>query len=211
MYGYFFLVQGIASWLAGIHMYRVGHSDLRVLGLHDRERLSQDWSFMLNAAIENLHKSLWFGILEEGGRSLEMLRFQIGVELQTEHINVNQKKPSADHLTKNEINRIKALMPVDLYLYEYAKQLHKNRWESYQMQKSGFEVGKRQRQTNGLSMLPSVISGCKSTSFQLDCPFVTYQYNRPPRNIVPGVDTFCNLLCNLPYVFQTKMHFQSLT
>ena len=202
-------MQAIVSWLAGIHMYRVGHSDLRVLGLQDREKLSQDWSFMLDAATENLHKSLWFGILEEADRSLEMLRFQIGVDLQTEHTNVNQKKPSADHLTKDEINRIKALMPVDLYVYEYAKQLHKNRWDSYQMQRNGFEVGKQQ--TNGLSMLPPVMVGCKSSSFELNCPFVTYQYDRPPRNIAPGVDTFCNLLCNLPYVFQTKMHFQNLT
>ena len=186
-------------------MYRVGHSDLSVLGLDDREKLCQDWSFMLNAAIDNLHKSLWFGILEDGGRSLEMLKFQIGVKLQTEHINVNHKKPPKDDITQDQINRIKALMPVDLYLYEYAKQLHKNRWDSYQMQRNGIEVGKRQK--DELSMLPTVIDGCKSTRFELDCPFVTYHYDKLPRNIAPGVDTFCNLLCNAPYVFQTKKHF----
>ena len=56
-------------------------------------------------------------------------------------------------------------MPMDVFLFEYAKQLHNYRWRRF----NGIEpTSSSQRDIT--SELPDVIQGCKSTRQFLDCP-----------------------------------------
>ena len=183
-------------------MYRVGHADLTKFGVNDRETLSLDWDYMLNKAVDNLHKCLWVGILEDIDKSLNMLSHQTGLNLQLEYLRTNKEKPAQDHVSETEIEKIKSLMPMDLYFYEYAKQLHEHRWKMFSKQQHNTK--KR------FSALPAVLDGCKSTRYQLNCPTFKYQYRGSVRNIAPGVDTLCNLLCNIPYLLDFNLHFHNL-
>ena len=66
--------QGGSAHLTGTHFmpYVVGF--LSEEEQQRREQLRLNWTYMLDTAIDNLHKCLWFGILEDLDRSLEMLR-----------------------------------------------------------------------------------------------------------------------------------------
>ncbi len=44
-----------------------------------RESLTLDWAAILDLALQNLHRSLWVGILENMEESLELLRYQTGL------------------------------------------------------------------------------------------------------------------------------------
>ena len=69
--------QASVSWLTATH---IGNwvVKLKPDGKTQRETLSVNWTVMLDLAIENLHKSLWFGIMEDMDKSLELLEYQTG-------------------------------------------------------------------------------------------------------------------------------------
>ena len=160
----FYLKQGAVSWLAGTHVYNIVTGSLTKLELATRERHSMDWSYMLDRTIDNPHKCLWVGVFEDTDKDLEMLKYQTGFDIQMMRLNVNKVK--YPELTQDDINKIKSLMPMDMYIYEYVKQLHNHRWNIYQKQKMGsLEVDQ-----NTIFNLPSVIQGCKSSRYILKCP-----------------------------------------
>ena len=126
-----------------------------------------NWTYVLEKTITNLHKCLWLGIVEDLENSFEMFRYQTGLNVTTEHINVNSEdyqKPS-----KAEREKLKALMPMDIYLYEYAKQLHNYRLKMFTDQKQQL---KQQTQTKYRELsvkLPRVLDGCKGDSRLYEC------------------------------------------
>ena len=126
-----------------------------------------NWTYVLEKAITNLHKCLWLGLVEDLENSFEMFRYQTGLNVTTEHINVNSEdyqKPS-----KAERENLKALMPMDIYLYEYAKQLHNYRLKMFTDQKQQL---KQQTQTKYRELsvkLPGVLDGCKGYSRLYEC------------------------------------------
>ena len=126
-----------------------------------------NWTYVLEKAITNLHKCLWLGIVDDLENSFEMLRYQTGLNVTTQHINVNSEdyqKPS-----KAEREKLKALMPMDIYLYEYAKQLHNYRLKMFTDQKQQL---KQQTQTKYRELsvkLPGVLDGCKGYSRLYEC------------------------------------------
>ena len=80
-------------------------------------------------------KSLWFGLLERLDDSLELFEYQTGLKIQMKHLNRNDKfkhlvakqkrstsKNQYPNPTEENIRKLKNLMPMDLFLYEYAKQ-----------------------------------------------------------------------------------------
>ena len=129
---------------------------------------------MLNTAIDNLHKCLWFEIYEQMDQSLEMLKYQTGVDVKMIHANQNKHKPKYNGLTKSEIKKIKSLMPMDMYLYEYTKQLHGHRWKTFTNQGLGEE-----RETYQFPKLPTTLFGCKSSKCTLFCPSYNVTYTDP--------------------------------
>ena len=178
----FYLKQAAVSWLAGTHVYNIVRSTLTKLELANRERQAMDWSYMLDRTIDNLHKCLWVGIFEDTDKGLEMLKYQTGFDIQLMRLNVNKVK--YPELTQDEINKIRSLMPMDNYIYEYAKQLHNHRWNVYQKQKmGGLELNK-----NSMFNLPSVIQGCKSSRYILQCPKFSYLYEVRAQNVAIVTD-----------------------
>ena len=126
-----------------------------------------NWTYVLEKAITKLHKCLWLGLVEDLENSFEMFRYQTGLNVTTEHINVNSEdyqKPS-----KAEREKLKALVPMDIYLYEYAKQLHNYRLKMFTDQKQQL---KQQTQTKYRELsvkLPGVLYGCKGYSRLYEC------------------------------------------
>ena len=69
-----------------------------------------------------------------------------------------------------EREKLKALMPMDIYLYEYAKQLHEYRYKMFTEHKQQFEKQQPQIQYREISLqLPEVLDGCKGYSKLYEC------------------------------------------
>ena len=76
------------------------------------DRLGLNWTFILNTPINNLHKCLWFGILEDLERSMELFKFQTGLNAATHKLNTSFRK--GYNITKGELEKLRALMPMDI-------------------------------------------------------------------------------------------------
>ena len=111
---------------------------------------------MIDQALANLHKCVWFGLFEELDRSIEMFEYQTGLKIKMKHLNKNVKYPKP---TTDDVLRIKQLIPLDLYLYEYGKQLFEWRWQIY-------KNGSLPRSN---ILLPQIIHGCTSTNSYIAC------------------------------------------
>ena len=81
------------------------------------------------------------------------------------HINKNRKysKPTEDKTVK-----LKRSMPMDLYIYEYAKQMFDRRWQLY-LNMNGRSISSEMNMTLSMFVpnLPKVIHGCKSKPLTL--------------------------------------------
>lgn len=84
---------------------------------------------------------IWFGLLEEREKSMELFNYQINHQNATfgeyfklpklnynKFKNYNHKKKVVDESTRAQIRK---LMPLDTILYEYAEKLFKDRYECY--------------------------------------------------------------------------------
>ena len=100
---------------------------------------------------------------------MEMLRYQTGLSLKFGHRNKNSDYPEP---TQEEIMKLKQLMPLDLYIYEYVKQLFDQRWRVYVKERSKKQF--EELRVNGNVMttlsLPDTIHGCVSTRSIISCP-----------------------------------------
>ena len=157
----------VASWFAGTHIERHVVGDIHPVEIYKRNQLSANWSFLLDTTIENLHKCLWIGILEEIDNSIEMLNFQTGLGLTVQHQNSRDSHAhslSYTELSPSQVEFLKKLMPVDMYLYEYARQLFGYRWKIYQNERN------RKDEKEKIDFkLPETLEGCKITSQSFEC------------------------------------------
>ena len=149
--------QGAGKWLAGTHPESWWVWTETDTSEAEREQISTNWTYILNTAIANLHKCLWFGLVEEIDKSLRMFEYQTGLQMKMGHINRNIKYQKPD---KDTVLKIKKLIPSDLYIYEYAKELFKFRWQLYL----------NNSLPRSLIVLPPTIYGCTSTNHYLNCP-----------------------------------------
>ena len=136
-----------------------------------REQMSTNWTYMLDIALENLHKCLWIGLLEKKEQSMELLRYQSGLRLKLEH----KRKTSHPKPRQEETEKLRKLMPLDLYIYEYAKQLFAHRWNLYKKQTNPSADSLSNNNSSAIVQditlsLPNVIDGCVSTKSTLSCP-----------------------------------------
>ena len=127
--------------------------------------LSMDWKQLLDKAIDNLHKCLWIGILEHRDRSMELLQYQTGLGLQYADAHIGYREYTVP--SRSVMDKIKRLMPVDRFLYEYAKQLFEHRWQWYVANVKG---KKRDHPVKKEPVFPEVIDGCVSSPNYLKCP-----------------------------------------
>ena len=164
-------MQGGASWLAGTHAERWVWSSAHISKeeRERREQVSTNWTYMLNTAMDNLHNCLWFGLMEKMDESLELFEYQTGLKIHMKHLNKHISKKKYPEPTSENIHKLEKLMPMDLFLYEYAKQLFERRWQMYLNAKNN-ESSPVPLIDITLSKLPKIIQGCKSTSHYLKCP-----------------------------------------
>ena len=134
-----------------------------------REQLSTNWTYMLNTAIDNLHNCLWLGLMERLDESLELFEYQTGLKIHMKHLNKHISRKKYPEPTNENIQKLETLMPMDLYLYEYAKKLFETRWQMYLNVKNGANNPVLLVDTT-VSKLPKIIHGCKSTHQFLKCP-----------------------------------------
>ncbi len=158
-------LQGAGTWLAGTHTEKHVAMSLWLSEeeIQRRQNLSMDWAFMLNKALENLHQCLWIGILEEREKSMELLQYQTGLQMEFKDIHIGQRAyPSP---SPEEIAKIMKLMPVDMYIYDYAKQLFENNWYWYLA-----NVKKQKQGARKPPVFQEMIDGCVSAPNYMKCP-----------------------------------------
>ncbi len=150
---------------------------------------------MLDLAIENLHNSLWIGILEKMDQSLALLEYQTGLRVKMGHANRNSKSKGNQPLEVTE--KLRRLMPMDMFLYEYANELHDLRWRLYMKLVAEREAKHTQHNINSINsiqnqlelekhhdsssivspfVLPKYIDGCQSSRYVLGCPRERIRY-----------------------------------
>ena len=112
--------------------------------------MNEPVSVLLKAA-ERLKSTFWFGILEDTERSLELLKYQLGYheEIVLTHENLGAYhehngldkdiEPSKTKKYISQTNRefLEKLLPMDIWLYDYAKNLFEARWQLYKFGKNG--------------------------------------------------------------------------
>ncbi len=140
-----------------------------------KEQLALNSTYVLEKAIDNLHKCLWVGILEEIDQGTELLRYQTGLT-----VNLGTRIGNPHPLpTEDEVKKIRKLMPMDLYLYNYARQLFANRWERYQSELSGKT---QSSQKDVVLSLPRTFPvGCVSSRSLFKCDDKFVQLNQRQR------------------------------
>ena len=130
--------------------------------------LSLDWTYVLDKALDNLHKCLWIGILERYDESVELLNYQTGLKIKKNH---DHKGPPQPKPTDSDIKALTKLMPLDLYIYEYAKQLFDHRWRIYLKETNSTVYNFTMKQSPDVELkLPKFIEDCTSTKKYIHCP-----------------------------------------
>ena len=150
--------QGGVSFLSGTHIAKwVIRKGLSEEEIDRREIESLNFKEALKKCVERLNEIFWFGILEEKGKSLELLKYQLGISgnLTLGHKNMHTKPISYSENTKQKLSYF---MPLDLWLYGYARELFDARYKFY---KTGVWVAPEVKFPDELS--------CQSTRFVLKC------------------------------------------
>ena len=146
--------QAAVSWLTGNHLANwVGIKPNQV---PVREIKSLDHKLMCTEAASQLRKTLWFGFLSDQERSFELLQWQLGYSNKIVLAEINKTPHSQISARDHDI--LQALMPMDIWLYNYAKLLFEARWQQY---KTGVYVEPE------LPPFPDI--NCKSTRYILAC------------------------------------------
>ena len=101
---------------------------------------------------------------------MELLQYQTGLKLQFKDVHIGQR----DYPTpsQEERQKIEKLMPVDMYIYEYAKQLFENHWYWYlvNVKEQSHHLGPQESSTSIPPKFADVIDGCVSAPNYLKCP-----------------------------------------
>ena len=119
--------QAAAMWLTGTHVNKWVH--IKPYQIPERETRFLDHTNICLKAVSRLKDTLWFGFLDDQERSFDMLQWQLGYDKKIRLAHRN-KTPHAD-ITAEDKAILESLMPIDLWLYEYAKILFDARWEQY--------------------------------------------------------------------------------
>jgi hypothetical protein len=152
--------QASLSWLTGTHLSSwVAVSPNRFWrDVTGREQMASNATAMCLLAADRLDATLWFGIIEDLPRSMELLQHALGLSWLPEFPKSNSAKGNPKP-TEWEKLALASLMPQDMWLYEYSKRLFEARYEA--MKTGAFIQPQR-------PPLPDMWS-CKSNRTHLDC------------------------------------------
>ena len=119
--------QAAVYWLTGTHIANWVGIDFDQI--EAREIQSLDHIKMCKLAADRLKQTLWFGFLNDQKRSLEMLQWQLGYDKPIK-LPLRNTTPHPN-LTLGDSEILKSLMPMDMWLYNYAGLLFEARWQQY--------------------------------------------------------------------------------
>lgn len=86
----------------------------------------------LQMAKHGLQGLAWFGLLEDSDRSMELLKWQLGLDMDTPGLtalNVNKVK---EKVADEDLQLLRKRAPLDVALYKHAQGLFEKRWKAYQ-------------------------------------------------------------------------------
>ena len=146
--------QAAAMWLTGTHV--ANWVRIKPFQIPERESAFLDHETICLKAVSRLKDTLWFGFLDDQERSFDMLQWQLGYDKKIQLRTAN-KTPHPEVTAKDKAI-LESLMPIDLWIYDYAKSLFEARWKQY---KTGVYKD---------PVIPSFPEmNCKSTRYILAC------------------------------------------
>lgn len=166
--------QASIRWLTGTHEERFVGIDASLV--EERERISSNATAMCLLAADRLDDILWFGILEDVPRSMELLRHALNLTYTPSFPRANRRRRAQPKPSEWERQTLTSLMPQDLWLYEYGKRLLEARYSA--METGVFIHPDR-------PPLPERWS-CTSTQTRLDCvegPLLKGSYDHSRKQI----------------------------
>ena len=83
-------------------------------------------------AARNLDKSLWFGLLEDVPRSMELLKYNLKLEDTPKLLKKN--KNNYKSISDEDVKIVEKYLEGDIWLYNYSKLLFEARWNEYKGQ-----------------------------------------------------------------------------
>jgi len=149
--------QAGVLWLTGTHTGSFVGIDPSEI--EERERRASNATAMCLLAADRLDQTLWFGILEDLDRSMELLGHALNLVETPSFPKANKKRQRQAKPTEWEQEALASLMPQDLWLYQYGKRLFEAR---YQAMLTGVFVPPER------PPIPQPLS-CTSTPTQLVC------------------------------------------
>jgi hypothetical protein len=178
--------QAAVSWITGTHIANWVMVPPEQILQREQLTLPQNVPSLLHLAADRLESTLWFGIMEDIPRSMELLSFALGLHKHPQDYvewklpKANQGKIHHPNVTQREYEALSSLMPQDLWLYEYGKRLFDYRWQAYTM-------GPKQQHLPLFPErppMPIIPLTCWSWRFIMNCtsgPLQgNYQYNHMP-------------------------------
>lgn len=151
--------QGAVRWLTGTHTANFVGIDKN--DIPRREQVAKNVTEMCMLAADRLDETLWFGILEDLDRSMELLQHALGLRSKPTFPMANTKRQVQPMMNEWEVSVLTSLLPQDLWLYEYGKRLFEAR---YQAMKTGEQFVPPERPP-----LPQEPLSCASTPTTLEC------------------------------------------
>ena len=115
-------------WLSGIHQMNWVLID--DTNKEYKDTLMKDKKKALIQAAHNLDKTLWFGILEDIPRSMELLKHSLGLTEIPELLKKNVT-PKYEPIKQDDIKIVEEYLKGDIWLYKYSLLLFEARWNSY--------------------------------------------------------------------------------
>lgn len=120
--------EGGYNWLAGVHP-GVNWVLTDKKNRKKKDELLKNKKECLLLAARNLDKTLWFGLLEDIPRSMELLKHSL--KLKSIPNLPMKNKNNYPKLPKEDIQLVEKHLEGDIWLYNYAKLLFEARWNHY--------------------------------------------------------------------------------
>jgi len=98
--------------------------------LEQKRYLEQNKTAACLAAARNLDKTIWFGLMEEVDKSMQLL--QVSMDLETiPRLPTRNSHKHPDEMSEETKLKLEKYIQQDLWLYEYAKRLFHARWDYF--------------------------------------------------------------------------------
>jgi len=132
---------GGVCWLAGlcpngwyVHTNPDGNNETELKRRHDTVHSNPELAVSL--AKEQLERFAWFGLLGQKDESTDMLAWQMDLNYSAPGLPRQNANDFRKAVTKQDLQQLRKLLPMDVSLYKYAKKLFEQRLRAYKAEKA---------------------------------------------------------------------------